>query len=165
MPSSWQSRRPGKRPARGGDTTLAGVSAVLSFTLDTSSVIAGANSEPSAPYVDQLVEMALAGKIGIFITSGFEVDQRRASVEQRRVNLEYLSRAPVVQVPGPFRFDMSMPNGDVFIDDEMQRLDKLITAIVQPEGRTAERAGKRMNECPPPDRAPNGRARLLRHPG
>lgn len=64
---------------------------MLTFTLDISSVIAAEKDEPNAAiYVEHLIEMARAEKIGIFITSGFEVDQRTASDHQRQANLDFL---------------------------------------------------------------------------
>ena len=78
-----------------------------------------------------------AGKIAIARTSGFEADQRKASPDQRRDNLAYLSQTPIVKVPGPLRFggDYEFFNGDVFADDETQHLDEQISAIVLPRVR------------------------------
>jgi hypothetical protein len=120
---------------------------VMTFTLDTSAVLAAVNDEPEAGDIDQLVELARLGHIRIAITSGFEVDQRRATDDQRRLNLDYLSHRPVLRVPGPFRFDMSTFDGpDVLLDDDTARVDELISNIVLPRGRKPETAGKRMND-------------------
>jgi hypothetical protein len=117
---------------------------MLTFTLDTSCVLAAVNNETAGHYVEQLVEFARAGEIAIAITSGFEVDQRRASDEQRRANLEYLSRAQVLQVPGPFRFEMSTFDGpDVLADDNIAQVAKAISAIVLPRGRMPETPASR----------------------
>ncbi len=70
---------------------------MVTFTLDTNSVIAAANGEPDSPSVERLVELAAAGKIAIARTSGFEADQRKASPDQRRDNLDYLSQTPIVK--------------------------------------------------------------------
>jgi hypothetical protein len=117
------------------------------LTLDTSCVIAAVKGEPAASDIEELVELARSGQIDIVITSGFEVDQRRASDERRRANLEWLSRAPILSVPGPFRFDMSTFNGpDVLVDDDTAEVDKVISTIVLPKGLKPENAGKRMQD-------------------
>ena len=119
---------------------------MLTFTLDTNCVVAAVNEEPDAPHVEQLVELARAGKIAIARTSDFEADQRMASDEQRRANLDYLSRAPIAKEPGPLRFgaDYEFFNGDVFADDETARLDEQISAIVLPKGVKPKDSGRRM---------------------
>jgi hypothetical protein len=119
---------------------------MVTFTLDTNSVIAAAKNEKlDGPSVDQLVELARAGKITIARTSGFEADQRKASPDQRRDNLDYLSQTPILKVPGPLRLgpDYEFFNGDVFIDDDTQHVDKQISQIVL-EGKKPEDAGRRM---------------------
>jgi hypothetical protein len=118
---------------------------MVTFTLDTNSVIAAANKEPDGPSVDRLVELARAGMIAIARTSGFEADQRKASPEQRRDNLDYLSQTPILKVPGPLRLgpDYEFFNGDVFIDDDTQHVDEQISQIVL-EGKKPEDAGRRM---------------------
>jgi hypothetical protein len=119
---------------------------LLTFTLDTNCVVAAVNEEPDGPYVYRLVELARAGEIAIARTSGFEADQRKASLDQRRDNLDYLSQAQIVKVPGPLRFgdDDEFFNGDVFIEDETERLDEQISAIVLSEGQKPEDARRRM---------------------
>ena len=69
-----------------------------------------------------------------------------ASADQRRANLDYLSRAPIVKEPGPLRFgtDYEFFNGDVFADDETAHLDEQIFAIVLPDGVKPEDARRRM---------------------
>jgi hypothetical protein len=117
------------------------------FTLDTSCIIAAVNGESAANDIEQLVELARSGQIEIVITSGFEVDQRKASSERQRANLEWLSRAPILAVPGPFRFDMSSLGGpDVLVDDESKDVDEAIAKIVLPKGLKPENAGKRMQD-------------------
>ncbi|HZA73580.1 MAG TPA: hypothetical protein VE476_11800, partial [Propionibacteriaceae bacterium] len=74
---------------------------VPTFTLDTSAVLAGSQSEPEGVHVDRLVEMARVGVIRLAITAGFHVDQASATPEQRRRNLEYLNRVETLDVaPG-----------------------------------------------------------------
>jgi hypothetical protein len=120
---------------------------MLTFTLDTSCVIAAVKQEPAGRDVEQLVELARAGKVVIAIASGYDVDQRRASDKQRRSNLEYLSQAPTLDAPGPFRWDMSTVDGpDVVIEDETAQLDEAISAIVLPEDRTPQDSGRRMQD-------------------
>jgi hypothetical protein len=48
---------------------------ILTFTLDTNAVIAGAQKDAEGVYVDRLVEMSRAGTIALVITAGFDVDQ------------------------------------------------------------------------------------------
>jgi hypothetical protein len=117
------------------------------FTLDTSCIIAAVKGEPAARDIEQLAELARSGQIDIAITSGFDVDQRRASDERRRANLEWLSRAPILSVPGPFRLDMSTFDApDVWVEDDTAEVDKVISTIVLPNGVQPEDAGKRMQD-------------------
>jgi hypothetical protein len=119
---------------------------MVTLTLDTDSVIAAANNEkPDGPAVERLVELARAGKITIARTSGFEADQRKASPDQRRGNLDYLSQTPILKVPGPLRFgaDYEFFNGDVFTEDDTKHLDEQISQIVL-GAKEPEDAGRRM---------------------
>jgi hypothetical protein len=117
------------------------------FTLDTSCVIAAVNGEPAASDVEQLVALEQSGQIELVITSGVEVDQRRASNERRQATLEWLAQAQILSVPGPFRFDMSTFDGpDVWGDDETADVDKVISTIVLPKGLQPENAGRRMQD-------------------
>jgi hypothetical protein len=121
---------------------------VRRFTLDTSCILAAVGGEPASNQIEELVQLARSGKIGIVITSGFEVDQRRASDEKRHANLEWLARAPILQVPGPFRFDMSNTDGpDVAADEDIPAVDEAISKIVLPQGMKPENAPtKRMQD-------------------
>ena len=116
------------------------------FTLDTSCVIAAVSGGPAASD-EQLVELARSGQIEI-VTSAVEVDQRRASNERCRAALQWLGRALILQVPGPFRFDMSNPSGlDVFTEDDIPAVDEAISKIVQPKEMTPANAPtKRMQD-------------------
>jgi predicted nucleic acid-binding protein len=101
------------------------------FTLDTSCIIAAVGGEQGSNEIEELVELARSGKIGIVITSGFDVDQRRASNERRQANLEWLTRAAILPVPGPFRLGMSQLGGpDVLTDDDIPAVDEAISTIV-----------------------------------
>jgi hypothetical protein len=104
---------------------------VRRFTLDTSCVLAAVGGEPASNHVEELVELARSGKIGIVITSGFGVDQRRATDKRRQANLEWLARAQVLSVPGPFRLGMSYLGGpDVLTEDDIPAVDEAISTIV-----------------------------------
>lgn len=101
------------------------------FTLDTSCIIAAVGGQRGGNQIEELVELARSGKIGIVITSGFEVDQRRATNKRRQANLEWLARAQILPVPGPFRFDMSHLGGpDVPTEDDIPAVDEAISTIV-----------------------------------
>ena len=121
------------------------------FTLDTQSVIAGANGEvQDCPHIDDLVQLARAGEIGLALASAFEVDQQTASAAQHQTNRHYLRRIPVLRVPGPVRFSSDagpffpfFGGPDVFADDEMSEADKLITDILLGDSNRDE-AGRRM---------------------
>jgi len=118
---------------------------MLKLTLDTNCVIAAARGEPNAIHVDQLAELARAGRITISVTSGFKVDQRTARPDFQQVNLAYLATVPVIRVPGPFRLDMSfLDDDDVLVDDQTADLDKRIATIVL--GGVAMVASKKMND-------------------
>jgi hypothetical protein len=60
---------------------------MLKLTLDTNCIIAAAQGEPNAIHVDQLAELARAGRIMISVTSGFAVDQRTARPNFQQANL------------------------------------------------------------------------------
>jgi hypothetical protein len=104
--------------------------------------------EPASNQIEELVERARSGKISIVITSGFEVDQRRASDEKRRANLEWLARAQILKVPGPFRLNMSYLDGsDVLTNDDIPAVDEAIAKIVLPkEMEPANAPTKRMQD-------------------
>ena len=106
--------------------------------METSIVLAGVRHEPEAPYVDRLIELERAGKIDIFVTSGFDADQVRASDEQRRRNIEYLSQLrTLVKSPGPLRLDFPhfLDSNNVFGSDEAAEWDEQIADIVLGVGR------------------------------
>ena len=116
--------------------------------LDTSCILAAVGGESAGNQIDELVELARSGKIGIVITSGFEVDQRKASNEKRQANLEWLARAQVLKVPGSFRLGMSYLGGpDVFTDDDIPAVDEAIAKIVLPKAMKPDNAPpKRMQD-------------------
>jgi hypothetical protein len=105
------------------------------FTLDTSCIIAAVGGQRGGAQIEELVELARSGKIGIVITSGFDVDQRKATDKRRRANLEWLARAQILSVPGPFRLGMSYLGGpDVLTDDDIPAVDGAIAEVVLPKG-------------------------------
>jgi len=116
------------------------------FTLDTSCIIAAVGGEPTSNQIEELVDLARSGKIGIVITSGFDVDQRTATDKRRQANVEWLARAQILPVPGPFRFGMSyLGESDVPTDDDTPAVDEAIAKIVV--GMTPEEApAKRMQD-------------------
>jgi hypothetical protein len=115
---------------------------MLRLTLDTSSVIHGAEAQLYGPQIDQLVELARSGRVGLWITSAFAVDQERAPADKRQHNLAWLSERPIVgSVPGPWRFNYSSPDGpDGFVDDHAASVDEALAATageVWPQGGPA----------------------------
>jgi hypothetical protein len=99
--------------------------------LDARCVLAAVGGKPASKQIEELVELARSGKIGIVITSGFELDQRRATDKRRQANLEWLARAQILPVPGPFRLGMSHLDGpDVLTEDEIPAVDEAISTIV-----------------------------------
>ncbi len=108
---------------------------MLRLTLDTSSVIHGAQAQPYGPQIDELVQLAHSSQVGLWITAAFSVDQERASMDQRQRNLEWLSERPVIgRVPGPFRLNYSMLGGpDVLITKEQKAVATKIEEILLPE--------------------------------
>jgi hypothetical protein len=82
------------------------------MTLDTNCVIYAAQRGRYASELDELVTMARGGKVSLFLTSAFEVDQERAREPNKRLNLQWLRERPLIsRAPQPFRFDFS-PLGD-----------------------------------------------------
>jgi hypothetical protein len=106
---------------------------MLHLTLDTCCVIAAAQDGRHSAEIDQLVNLARAGDVGLWLTSAFYVDQVRASDENYRTNLQWLSeRALIRQVPGPFRFGLSKFGGpDELVSDEIAEADEKIKSILR----------------------------------
>jgi hypothetical protein len=112
---------------------------MLRLTLDTSAVIHGAQAQRYAPEVDQLVDLGQQGRVGLWITSAFAVDQETASADKRRLNRQWLSRQPLIgSIPGPFRLDYSPLGGpDVLADDQHKAADAALRDILLPGGAAA----------------------------
>jgi hypothetical protein len=112
---------------------------MLQFTLDTFCVIAAAQDQGYRDKVDQLVDLARAGHVELWLTSAFTYDQSTAPNDKRQANLQWLSDRPLIgSVPGPFRFDLSPLDGsDVFVSDEMAEADEKIKTILLARGQVA----------------------------
>jgi hypothetical protein len=113
---------------------------MLRLTLDTSCVIDAAQGGVHSAEIDQLVNLARAGDVGLWLTSAFDIDQARASDENYRINLQWLSERPLIrQVPGPFRFDLSTFDGpDVLVSDEIAEADEKIKSILRPSYKAGD---------------------------
>ncbi len=108
---------------------------MLQLTLDTSSVIHGAQGQPFASAIDELVDLARAGHVGLWLASTFNVDQEHASADKHEANLQWLQERPVIgNIPAPFRLDYSiLDRGDVLISDEHKVISDAIESILLPE--------------------------------
>lgn len=109
--------------------------------MDTSTVIHAAQGQPYAPEVDELVELARQGRVGLWITEAFTVDQERAPADKHQRNLAWLSDRPAIgRIPGPFRFGYSNWGGpDVLTDDAAATADAALREILLPERFQPER--------------------------
>jgi hypothetical protein len=110
---------------------------MLRFTLDTVCVIDAAQGGVHQAEVDQLVNFAQNGSVGLWLTSAFAADQSRASDEHYRTNLQWLSERPLIrQAPGPFRLDLSaLASPDELVSDEIAKADEKIKSILRPSYR------------------------------
>lgn len=120
---------------------------MLKLTLDTSSVIHAAQAQPYGPQVDELVELAHAGRVGLWITTAFTVDQERAPADKHQRNLAWLSERPLIgSVPGPFRFDYSGLEGpDGFAGDQHAAADTALRDILLP-GKAATASRRKITD-------------------
>lgn len=107
---------------------------MLRLTLDTVCVSAAAQGGGHRAEIDQIVNLARAGRVGLWLTSAFDADQARASDENYQANMQWLSERPLIrQVPGPFRLDLSTLGGpDVLASDEFAQADEKIKSILRP---------------------------------
>ena len=114
---------------------------MLPLTLDTSCVIHGAQAQPYAPQIDELVEFARNGLVGLWTTTAFANDQERAPVDKHQRNLAWLSERPLIgTVPGGFRLDYSRLGIDtVLLSEEQKAVAMTLDEILLPE---AYRVGK-----------------------
>lgn len=121
---------------------------MLRLTLDTSSVIHGAQAQEYGPEIDELVEFARQGRVGLWITTAFHIDQERASHDNHRRNLEWLSSRPLIGgVPGPFRIGYSGLGGpDVLPRDEHAAADAVIREILFPGGGASKASRRKITD-------------------
>jgi hypothetical protein len=121
---------------------------VLRLTLDTSSVIHGAQAQEYGPQVDELVDLARQDRIGLWITTAFTVDQERASAENHRRNLEWLSSVPLIgRVPGPHRIGYSGLGGpDVLPGEEHAAADAVVREILFPGGGASKASRRKITD-------------------
>jgi hypothetical protein len=109
---------------------------MLRLTLDTSSVIHAAQAQPYGPQIDELVDLARQGRVGLWITTAFGVDQERAPADKHERNLAWLSQQrPIIgSIRGPFRLGYSMLGGlDGLPDDDNAAADATLREILLPE--------------------------------
>jgi hypothetical protein len=66
---------------------------MLRLTLDTNCVIHAAQAQAYGPQVDELAELGRGGRVGLWITTAFKVDQERASDDNRQRNLAWAQPA------------------------------------------------------------------------
>jgi hypothetical protein len=116
---------------------------MLRFTLDTSSVIHAAQAQPYGPQVDELVDLARQGRVGLWITSAFTVDQETAPPDRHQRNLAWLSDRPLIgRVAGPCRRGYSRRGGpDLRTDAATSATDAALRELLLPGRATV--AGRR----------------------
>jgi hypothetical protein len=115
---------------------------MLRLTLDTCSVIDGAQAQAYAPQMAELRALARDGRVGLWITEAFTVDQERASADNQHRNRVWLSARPAIgRVPGPFRLGYSELGGPDFLldDDDIVAADAVLCEILLAERFQAER--------------------------
>jgi hypothetical protein len=89
----------------------------------------------SGPHIDELVDLARQGRVGLWITEAFTVDQETAPPDKAQLNLAWLSQQPVIgRIPGPWRLGYSGLEGpDGFTDDDHAAADLALREIILPE--------------------------------
>jgi hypothetical protein len=112
---------------------------MLRLTLDTSTVIHGAEGQRYGPQVDELVELARQGRVGLWITTAFSNDQERAPVDKHQRNLAWLGDRPLIgTVPGGFRLDYSRLGIDtVLLSTDQKGAAEAIDEILLPKAYQA----------------------------
>jgi hypothetical protein len=108
---------------------------MLRLTLDTSSVIHAAQAQPYGPQIDELVELARRGRVGLWITTAFGNDQERAPADKYQRNLAWLRDRPLIgTVRGGFRVGYSRLGIDtVLLSEEQAATVRAIDQILLPE--------------------------------
>jgi hypothetical protein len=109
--------------------------AMLRLTLDTSSVIDAAQAHPRGPLVVELVDLGRQGRVGLWITEAFEIDQETAPLDRAQRNLAWLSVRPVIgRIPGPWRLGYSGLKGpDGLVHDNGAADDLALREIILPD--------------------------------
>jgi hypothetical protein len=74
---------------------------VLRLTLDTSCVIHGAQAQFHRAQIDELVELARDGRVGLWLTTAFANDQDRAPADKHQRNRCELEQRAAFLVEGP----------------------------------------------------------------
>jgi hypothetical protein len=114
---------------------------MLKLTLDTSSIIHGTQAQPYGPQIDELVEVARQGRVGLWITTAFAVDQERAPADKHQRNLAWLRQRPLIgTIAGPFRLGYSPLGGtEGFLNEAHTAGDVALREIIlgraSPAGR------------------------------
>ncbi|MGI5348827.1 hypothetical protein ACQEU8_11610 [Streptomyces sp. CA-250714] len=113
---------------------------MLRLTLDTNCVVDAVMNQGYASEVNQLVELARANRVGLWLTSGFQADQSISKKHNYQANLQWLSERPLIgQIPGPFRLDFSPLGGnDELTHGETLRIDEAIKTILRPSYRPGD---------------------------
>jgi hypothetical protein len=108
---------------------------MLKLTLDTSSIIHGAQGQDHGPQIDELVELARNGQVGLWKTTAFGNDQERAPTDKRQRNRAWLSERPLIgTVPGGFRLDYSRLGIDtVLLSTKQKAIAETIDEILLPK--------------------------------
>jgi hypothetical protein len=108
---------------------------MLRLTLDATTIIDAAQAQPRGPLILALVDLARRGRVGLWITEAFTVDQETAPADRVQRNLEWLSQQPVIgRIPGPWRLGYSGLEGpDGFTDDDHATADLALREIILPE--------------------------------
>jgi hypothetical protein len=119
---------------------------MLRLTLDTSSVIHGAQGQLYGSQIDELVELARDGQVGLWITTAFAVDQERAPADKHQRNLAWLSDRPLIgTVPGPWRLDYSPLGGtEGLLSDGHAAADAALREILP--GRTSPASRRKITD-------------------
>lgn len=112
---------------------------MLRLTLDTNCVIHGAQAQQYGPQIDELVQLARNGQVGLWITTAFGNDQERAPADKHQRNLAWLSQRPLIgTVPGAFRLDYSRLGVDtVLLSEEQKALAETVDEILLPKAYQA----------------------------
>jgi hypothetical protein len=107
---------------------------MLRLTLDTSSVIHAAQAQAYAPQMAELRALDRDGRVRLWITEAFTVDQEHASADKHRLNVAWLSEQPVIEcVPGPCRRGYSRRDGpDLRTNADTAAADAALCEILLP---------------------------------